>query len=299
MRASIGWLSLLLLPCLVVARPYPTGIAPPTNTLGNGGTFVFGFQPDGLTQRPISTVYMAIETSPGSDGCYFSYWPQSRSLYLADQAGNAVGPMTPGSNGQLQNSQCRISGLASYGSVGPDGEVNVGISITFTNAMPQGTKPLWSAALDGVDNSGWVKNIGGFYCIRVCSPAAQPPPNSETFAPSTRSGIYESFAFEFSDANGAFDIDTATVLINGPLDSRDACNLTFDPQAAGGGGVLYFVTDPGPGGQVTIATIFPGNAATSASNNQCEVRGENVSVSRIGAILRLSISITMRGAGAK
>jgi pimeloyl-ACP methyl ester carboxylesterase len=242
---------------------------------------------------------MAIETSPGSDGCYFSYWPQSNSIYLADQAGNAVGPLVPGSSGQIQNAQCSIAGSRSYASVGPDGELNVGISVTFTNAMSQGTKPLWSAALDGVDGSGWVKNIGGYYCVRVCSSAAQPVPNPESFAPSTRTGINESFVFDFSDANGATDIDTAAVLINGGLDSRDACHLAIDPQAAGGSGVAYFVTDPGPGGQVTIAAIFPGNAATFGSNNQCEIRGETLSLVRFGAILRVSVSITMKGAGAK
>jgi hypothetical protein len=38
--------------------------------------------------------------------------------------------------------------------IGVDGELSVGLSVTFKTAMPAGTKPLWSAALDGVDSSG-------------------------------------------------------------------------------------------------------------------------------------------------
>lgn len=287
----------LLVPLLALARPYPTNVGTPSPAIGNGGTFSFGFRPDGTTKRPISTVYMAIESSPGADGCYFSYWPQW-GIFLADRTGNAVGPLAPGSSGSLENASCRLSGAGSYATFGVDGELSVGLSVTFKAAMPAGTKPLWSAALDGVDNSGWVQNLGEIYCVRACT-ATNLVPVVAPLTPEQRTGAVERFTFDFSDGNGASDISNALVLINGGLDSRDACLLSIDPLADFGKGVAYFVTDRGPGQVVTVDTLFPGNTATVGRNEQCEVQGGSLSIIKFSTTVRVSMSITMKGAGTK
>ncbi|MBZ2180483.1 MAG: hypothetical protein K7J47_22590, partial [Acidobacteria bacterium] len=292
----MAWYLLFLVPMLAMAMPYPTGVTLPGG-IGSAGTFVFGFRPDGITKRPISTVYMAIESSPGADGCYFSYWPQW-GIFLADRTGNAVGPLAPGSSGSLENASCRLSGAGSYASVGVDGELSVGLSVTFKTAMPAGTKPLWSAALDGVASSGWVANLGGVYCVRECS-ATNQVPIVQPLTPEQRTGTVENFTFDFADGDGSGDISNGLVLINGGLDRRDACLLSIDPLADYGRGVAYFVTDRGPSQAVTVDTLFPGNAATVGRNEQCEVQGGSLRIVKFSTTVRVSMSIRMKGAGTK
>ncbi len=125
---------------------------------------------------------------------------------------------------------------------------------------PEGTKPLWSAALDRVDSSGWVQNSGEIYCVRACT-ATNFAPVVQPVTPEQRTGAVERFPFDFSDGNGASDISNALVLTNGGPDSRDACLLSIDPLADFGKGGAYFVTDRGPGLVVTVDALFPGNAA--------------------------------------
>jgi hypothetical protein len=110
----------------------------------------------------------------------------------------------------------------------------------------------------------------------------------------------ERFTFDFSDGNGASDISNALVLINGGLDSRDACLLSIDPLAGfrKRGGAIP-VTDRGPGQVVTVDTLFPGNTATVGRNEQCEVQGGSLSIIKFSTTVRVSMSITMKGAGTK
>jgi hypothetical protein len=298
MRALICVLLLLFASAVnSQARPYPTGAQTPTIALGRGGTFIFGFAPD-AEQNPIAVVYMAVESSPGADLCYLSYWPSQNLIYLVGPAGEPVQSVTPGANGIAQNSRCSVSGRSSFASAGIDGEVNVGVSLTFNGSFPEGTKPLWSAAIDGDENSGWVQLADEVYCVRACSAGSNGPPFPQPFAPASRNAGFESFSFDISDPDGASDVATIQVLINEGLASANACNFSFDTQAPNGAGVLYLVDDPGNGQAVTIQWVQPGSPVV-VSNSRCSISGTDVFATRAGTTVSLQVGITLLAAGEK
>ncbi len=287
----------LVLSATLSARPYPTGATAPTVAIGSGGVFVFGFAPD-AEQNPVNVVYMAVESSPGSDLCYFSYWPSQNLIYLVGPSGEPVQSVSPRSNAVAQNSRCAISGSSSYSNLGVDGELTVGVSLSFKGAFPQGTKPMWAAAIDADENSGWVQLEDEVYCVRACSPAANQQPFPQPFAPPSRTSGFESFSFDFTDADGASDIATIQVLINEGLASANACNFSFDTQAPAGAGVLYLVDDPGGGQPVTIQAVQPGSPLV-VSNSRCSIRGTDIAATRSGTTVNLRVAITLAAAGEK
>ena len=165
---------------------------------------------------------MAVESSPGGDSCYFSYWPSYNLLFLVGPSQEPVTFVTPGVPGVAQNSRCSINGASSSANVGVDGELNVSVSLGFKGTFPAGLKPLWGAAIDALGrNSGWQQMSGEYFCVGNGACTNQVP-SPQALSPATRSGSLEAFRFGFTDPDGVSDLSTVQVLINSSLGSLNA-----------------------------------------------------------------------------
>jgi hypothetical protein len=99
---------------------------------------------------------MLINTVLNAQGaCFLNYIRSSNKLYLANDNFTVwLGPVTPGSPGSAQNSQCSIDGATSSVS-GAGNTLTINAALTFKSAFA-GTKVNYVVAHDnGGLNSGW------------------------------------------------------------------------------------------------------------------------------------------------
>ena len=127
----------------------------PNSGTGASQSFTFKYSSvNGFTYR--STVYALINGSlSGSGGCYPYYVAASNALYMYNDAGtDMVGPLTPGSGGRLENSQCTING-ARTSVTGTGSTLSVKLAVSFSPSFA-GAQTLFGYAADsGNLNSGW------------------------------------------------------------------------------------------------------------------------------------------------
>ena len=104
------------------------------------------------------------------------------------------------------------------------------LAITFQAGFA-GAKSAFGYALQttGGLNSGW-QQLGTW---TVTSGATQPP--TESVSPLAGSGASQTFAFVFSDVNGASDLTSTQVLFNASLSVASACYIYTLP----GSGAVY------------------------------------------------------------
>ncbi len=106
-------------------------------------------------------------------------------------------------------------------------------------------------------------------------------------APSSGTGLAQTFSLQFSDVSGAADITGVAILINTSTAVAGACSVTYVPSQ----NVLALLTDAGtaPG-----ASITPGSG--SQQNSQCTLNGAGSSVTLAGTTLTLNLSLTFQSA---
>jgi hypothetical protein len=94
-----------------------------------------------------------------SGGCYVAYFPGSNALYLDSDTGPAwIGPLTPGTAGTLQNSECTING-ATTTAVGSGNTLTLTLSVSF-KASFAGTQTLFGYAYDNAGLSSDWQTLG-------------------------------------------------------------------------------------------------------------------------------------------
>jgi hypothetical protein len=225
----------------------------------------------------------------GANSCYLYYTKADNRLYLHNDAASALTFLTPGSGGTIQNSQCAVNGAAS--SVTAAGNnVTLNLSMTFTSGYA-GAKNIFVYIQDlSALNSGW-RTLGTW---TVPGGGASPvPPEAVSAAPSSGSGLSQTFAFTFSDPNGHADIYSARVLIHPQVQGANSCYLYYTRTD----NKLYLHDDAG---STLTAPVTPGSAGT-IQNSQCAVNGAASSVLATGNTLTLNLSVafTTGFAGAK
>jgi hypothetical protein len=266
--------------------PAPLSVAPNTGS-GSSGTFAFAFSdPNGATDI-LSTQMDIGATLSATGACYFYYARGANALYLATDAGAWQGPLTIGSAGTLQNSQCTVNAGAS--SVLASGNtLTLSLALTFTAGFT-GAKNVYMEVQNVTQNSGW--SAHGTWTVSSSGESASPPePVSVT--PNTGSGLSDTFAFVFSDGNGATDIVSTQMDIGATLSATGACYFYYGR----GANALYLASDTGAWqGPVTI-----GSSGTLA-NSQCSVNAGTSSMSVSGNTLTLNLAVSFNAgfAGAK
>src|SRR5450755_4040670 len=118
-------------------------------------------------------------TAMAVSGCSMTYSNGSNGLYLAsDNRTSWLGPLTPGSSGTLQNSQCTLYGTGSSVSISGT-QLTMTVSLSFTAAFA-GTKGVYLWASDSAGDSTGVLEMGNW---TVTAPSAPDPAITESHAP--------------------------------------------------------------------------------------------------------------------
>ena len=131
----------------------------PASATATPQTFIFtGRDPDG--NADIAYMFFLVNTSStvGANVCHGMYVRASNSIWLLDDAGTGfLGPLTPGSGGTLQNSQCVVYGSTlSVSASGTDMVMNVGMGLQGTYITRAEKVYLWVKDNENHD-TGWVQ----------------------------------------------------------------------------------------------------------------------------------------------
>jgi hypothetical protein len=144
----------------------------------------------------------------------------------------------------------------------------------------------WTLSANFPVLNGYQSFNAGNYGAFVAKISLGAPPATVGVTPNSGTGASQTFSFQFSDAAGASDLTTVSVLFNASPATSNACSITYTRAA----NALTLLTDAGaaPG-----ASITPGGG--SEQNTQCVLNGLGSSVSLAGNILTLNLSITFQG----
>ncbi|MEZ5401568.1 MAG: hypothetical protein R2729_17985 [Bryobacteraceae bacterium] len=109
-----------------------------------------------------------------------------------------------------------------------------------------------------------------------------------TPSPSFGTGNQQTFTFNFSDADGALDLNVINILINNFIDGRVACYVAYVRPI----NTLFLVNNAGDaGGPFAGSMLLPGGAG-SISNGQCTISAAGSSVVVGGTTLTLTLNIS-------
>jgi len=242
----------------------PTGNLPPsalavTPSSGSAGSQTFSFQfADANGAADLALVQVIFNaTLNGVGACWVQYYRGSNELRLLnDNASAFFGPLTPGSAGVVQNSQCILDAAGS--SVAASGtSLTLNAAITFKPGFA-GSKAVYLSAIDAAGAvADWIQR-GSW---TVPGPTAPTAPTAAGVAPSAGSGALATFSVTATDPNGAPDIATVELLFNTSPATAQACYARYDRASNS----LSLYDDAGA---AVVGTATPG-AAVLLQNSRC------------------------------
>jgi len=267
------------------AAPAAPGVVSGTPTTATASPQTFAFtvrDPNGFSD--IANVYFLVSSGPtiSQNTCHGLYNRATNGLYLYNDALTAaLGPLTPGSAGSLQNSQCIVTGSSSSSTASGTDVVlnlNLGSQGTYANG-----KNLYLLVTDNEAHAtGWVQT--GTWTLTVANPA----PTVVSGTPAIATATPQAFAFTARDPNGFSDIANVYFLVNSsPTVSRNTCHGLYSRATNG----LYLYNDALT---AALGPLTPGSAGTLA-NSQCVVNGIGTSVTASGPDLALNLNLGSQG----
>jgi hypothetical protein len=260
----------------------------PSSGSGSAQTFAFVYtDPNGATD--IASTQMDISATLAVNGaCYFYYVRGLNEIFLASDTGAWQGPLTMGVTGTLQNSQCVINAGASSASASGN-NLTVNVAVSFTAAYA-GAKNIYMEVENAKVDAGWV--LRGAWTAGGSSGNSATPPSAVSVTPNNGNSSAQTFAFAFSDPNGAADIASTQIDISATLVVNNACYLYFVRSL----NAVYLASDAG----VWQGPLTLGSAGT-LQNSQCSVNPGASSFTTSGNNLTLNLALTFNPAfaGAK
>jgi hypothetical protein len=270
---------------LLAEPPEPVSVSPNSGS-GSAGNFAFAFS-DPAGAGDIVSAQMDINATLVPNGaCYFNYVRAANTIALANDSGSFQAPLTIGSAGTSQNSQCTID-AASSSVLSSGSTLTVTLAVSFAQTFG-GAKNIYAEVLNSTLNSGWAAL--GTWTVPAGPPP--PPPVSVSVTPNSGSGAAQTFVFAYSDSSGATDIVSTQMDINATLAVNGACYLYYVRVY----NEIYLAGDTGAW-QGPIPIGVPG----TLENSQCTVNAGASSASASGNNLTVSLalSFTSSFAGAK
>ncbi|HLK21289.1 MAG TPA: hypothetical protein VKT81_20200, partial [Bryobacteraceae bacterium] len=265
--------------------PEPVSVSPSSGS-GGSGTFAFTFtDPAGAADIVSANIEINAMVS-NTNSCNFVYTQSTNSITLADNSGTPQAPLTIGSAGTSQNSQCSIDAGAS--SVSSSGNLlTLTLAVTFTPAF-DGAKFTIAEVQNASRNSGWAA-LGSW---TVTSGPPPPPPSVVSVTPNSGSGSAQTFSFLYTDTGGASTIASAQVMVNSTFTGTGSCYLFY----VQGVNQMFLASDAG----VWQGPLTPGASGT-LQNSQCALSGATSSVLASGNNLTVNFGLTFAAgfAGAK
>ncbi|MDW8131677.1 MAG: SBBP repeat-containing protein, partial [Bryobacterales bacterium] len=180
-----------------------------TPSSGSGWSQVFQFRfsdPNGAGDLRYLFVLFHREVR-GDSGCLPHY--DGSRLWLLDDTGSAwLGPLIPGSNGTLENSQCVLGGLGSAATASGN-DLVLQLALTFKAGFA-GNKTVYMQAIDWAGLDTRMQARGSW----TVGSGVNQPPVAVSVNPSSGSGWSQIFRFAFTDPNGAGDLRYLFVLFH-------------------------------------------------------------------------------------
>ncbi len=225
----------------------------------------------------------------GRQACYFAYVPQTNTIYLVDDGGDAGGPFSGAlllnGTGSIGNSQCQLNGAGSSAS-GAGRSLTLTIHLTFTQNFAGNRVAYLAARTISESSSGWTPletwTVPG---------AAAAPLTPVSITPASGKGSDQVFTFSFSDVAGWQGLGIVNVLVNEGLDGRQACYVAYAVQSNS----LFLVDDAGDAGG-PFAGSMPLSGLGSVANSQCTVDAAGSSVAHSGNTLTLTLHFSFSSA---
>ncbi|MBL8235968.1 MAG: hypothetical protein JNM66_01010 [Bryobacterales bacterium] len=271
------------------APPQPPSIvsSTPANPSGSPQTFTFvARDPNGFAD--INLVYFQVHTTPTVpvNTCHGFYHRPTNAFYLFNDALTTfTGPLTPGSSGTLQNSQCVLHGAASTPVSGAGTDLTLTLSMSLQSAYAASPRNVYLWVTDNANTgTGWVQ-------VNTWGAAAPPqPPTVVSGTPANPSGSPQTFTFVARDANGFTDINRVYFQVHtSPTVPANTCHGFYDRPT----NAFYLFNDA-----LTALTgpLTPGSAGT-LQNSQCVLHGAaSTPVSGAGTDLTLTLSMSLQSA---
>jgi hypothetical protein len=216
------------------------------------------------------------------NSCHGFYDVPTNAFYLYNDALNGIsGPLTPGSGGTIQNSQCRVNAASSTVS-GSNTDLTMGLNMTLLGAYDTTTQNVYFWAKDLTNNdTGWVKTT-------TWNPNNPTMPSVVSGTPSNPTGSPQLMTFVGRDPQGFGDIYRLYFLINANATIPvNTCHGFYDRIS----GAVYLYNDALTG---LLGPLTPG-AASSIQNSQCKIEGTGSQVSGAGNDLTVRLSMSLQG----
>jgi hypothetical protein len=210
--------------------------------------------------------------------CNVSYeaYTNTISLYNDGSTGFA-GAVTPGSQAQVSNSQCTLSGTgSSYGTSGDTMTLTVALSFSGATFAGQKNAYVYVQGDNGLSN-GW--HLEGTW-----TPAPAQPPTVVSLSPNSGGGATQTFSVVVNDPNGPADLNNIQLQFNATQTRLSSCNVSYD-------GYTNTISLYNDGGSGFVGTLTPGSSA-QVSDSQCTLSGTGSSYSTLGNNITLTVALT-------
>ncbi len=258
-----------------VGTPSVVSVSPSSGT-GSAQVFTAVYADTAGASTLTNRAFLINSSLGGVSACYVVV--NMSGIYLVTDAGNLPANTIP-ANGTASNSQCTVNGSGTS-------VVNSGNMSTFTVSLSffpsfAGTKNIYMLAADANSNSGW--NAEGTYTVTGSS-----APTTVSVAPSSGSGLSQTFTAVYSNPAGASMLNHRLLLINTAIYGAGACYVQADNTG------FYLVNDAGN------ALLGPAGTST-LSNSQCTLSGSGSSISNSGTTSTVTLFLTFNNSfvGAK
>jgi len=261
-----------------------TASVTPNSGSGTGQTFTFQYSDTAgaasLTQ--VWAYFSATLANPAASACMVDYNTANNQINLLSDNATAWMPATLGSATTLQNSQCSLN-VATATVVLSGDSLTLNVTVTFKPAFAGGKNVYLHAVDVSGSNSGW-QQLGGW---TVSSGAGTPSTVSVT--PNSGSGSSQTFAFQYSDTAGAANLQQVWAYFNATLanPASSACLLYYNSAS----NQINLLNNTATAW--LSATL---GAASTLQNSQCSLNVATATVSRIGDVLTLSVTVTFQPA---
>jgi hypothetical protein len=256
----------------------------PSSGSGLQQTFTFQYS-DSNGATDLTQVWLWFNTgltySHGAGSCLLYLVRPSNTLYLySDVSESWLAPVTLGSSASLGHSLCSINVASSSVTLSGD-ELVLTLPVTFTTLF-SGQKNIYMYGTNGTINSGW--QTMGTWTVPV---AVSTGVSVVSVTPSSGSGLQQTFAFQYSDSNGATDLTQVWLWFN--------TGLTY---SHGAGSCLLYLARPSNTlylySDVSESWLAPVTLGSSASlgHSLCSINVASSSVTLSGDELVLTLPVT-------
>ena len=225
----------------------------------------------------INRLYFLVNSDPTipANTCHGFYDRALNAFYLYNDALTVLqGPLVPGSNSQLQNSQCAIDGPTSGLLYVTGTDLTLYLGILRKNTATNQNLYLWLTDNLG-SGTGWRQSAAwpaiGF---------TNQPPSFVSATPATATGLIENFQFILRDPNGTADIRRVYFLVNSTANIQtNTCHGFYDR----GANTFYLYNN-----DLT--------ALTTSGNSQCAILANQSAANPSGTTdLTLQLALQRKG----